>query len=131
MVEDQISTGEIDNFWDSLLYNPKKLFLQIIGRGKTINSDGDICQKGLLGINEVFYCGKKKDDLKDDGTFMLDQKYFNYSTGLTMTNKNFDDLFGHKPRKPETDKITQFHMDIAASIQNVTEKIMLSLSKSN
>ena len=69
-------------------------------------------------------------DLKDDGTFMLDQKYFNYSTGLTMTNKNFDDLFGKKPRKPETEDITQFHMDIAASIQKVTEKIMLLLAKS-
>ena len=69
-------------------------------------------------------------DLKNDGTFILDQKYFNYSTGLTMTNKNFDDLFGEKPRKPETEKITQFHMDIAASIQNVTEKIMLLLAKS-
>ena len=61
---------------------------------------------------------------------MLDQKYFNYSTGLTMTNKKFDDLFGSKPRKPDTEKITQFHMDIAASIQNITEKIMLLLAKS-
>ena len=61
---------------------------------------------------------------------MLDQKYFNYSTGLTMTNKNFDKLFGEKRRKPETEKITQFHMDIAASIQEVTEKIMLLISKS-
>ena len=69
-------------------------------------------------------------DLKDDGTFMLNQKYFNYSTGLTMTNKNFDNLFGEKPRKSENEKITQFHMDVAASIQNVTEKIMLSLARS-
>ena len=69
-------------------------------------------------------------DLKDDGTFMLDQKYFNYSTGLTMTNNNFNKLFGHTPRKPETEKITQFHMDVAASIQEVTEKIMILLSKS-
>ena len=69
-------------------------------------------------------------DLKDDGTFMLHQKYFNYSTGLTMTNSNFDKLFGQKPRKPETERITQFHMDIAASIQNVTEKIMLMLASS-
>ena len=69
-------------------------------------------------------------DLKDDGTFILDQKYFNYSTGLTMTNNKFNDLFGCKPRKPETEKITQFHMDIAASIQSVTEKIMLLLAKS-
>ncbi len=69
-------------------------------------------------------------DLKEDGTFILDQKYFNYSTGLTMTNKHFDKLFGQPPRKPDTDKITQFHMDIASSIQNVTEKIMLMLAKS-
>ena len=69
-------------------------------------------------------------DLKDDGTFILDQKYFNYSTGLTMTNEKFDNLFGNPPRKPEKDKITQFHMDIAASIQYVTEKIMLMLARS-
>ena len=69
-------------------------------------------------------------DLKDDGTFMLDQKYFNYCTGLTMTNKKFDKLFGQKPRIPDKDQITQFHMDIAASIQNVTEIIMLKLTKS-
>ena len=69
-------------------------------------------------------------DLKNDGTFMLDQSYFNYSTGLTMTNQKFDKLFGQKPRKPENDKISQFHMDIACSIQKVTEKIMLMLCKS-
>ena len=69
-------------------------------------------------------------DLKDDGTFILDQKYFNYSTGLTMTNEKFDNLFGNPPRKPEKEKITQFHMDIASSIQNVTEKIMLMLARS-
>ena len=69
-------------------------------------------------------------DLKDDGTFKLNQKYFNYCTGLTMTNSEFDKLFGQKPRIPEKDQITQFHMDIAASIQNVTETIMLKLAKS-
>ncbi len=69
-------------------------------------------------------------DLKDDGTFILDQSYFNYSTGLTMTNEKFDKLFGQKPRKLESDLITNFHMDIAASIQKVTEKIMLMLAKS-
>ena len=69
-------------------------------------------------------------DLKEDGTFMLHQDYFNYATGLTMTNKKFDNLFGQKPRKPESEKITQFHMDIASSIQKVTEKIMIMLAKS-
>ena len=68
-------------------------------------------------------------DLKEDGTFLLNQKYFNYSVGLTMTNKNFEKLFGSKPRLPDSE-IKQFHMDLAASIQYVTEKIMLMLSKS-
>ena len=68
-------------------------------------------------------------DLKNDGTFILNQSYFNYSTGLTMTNSKFDKLFGNKPRI-KNEEIKQFHMDIAASIQKVTEKIMLMLSKS-
>ena len=67
-------------------------------------------------------------DLKE-WHFMLDQKYFNYSTGLTMTNSNFDKLFGEKPRKPDSEKITQFHMDIAASIQEVTRKNNATVSK--
>ena len=69
-------------------------------------------------------------DVKPDGTFRLDQSYFNYSTGLTMTNTKFDKLFNQKPRTPEKENITQFHMDIAASIQKVTEEIMLNLCKS-
>ena len=73
---------------------------------------------------------KKLVDIKDDGTFRLDQKYFNYATGLTMTNNKFNNLFGQKPRDPKSDKITQFHMDIAASIQKVTEEIMVKLAKS-
>jgi len=72
---------------------------------------------------------KKLIDIKDDGTFRLDQKYFNYATGLTMTNEKFNDLFGQKPRNPQKEKITQFHMDIAASIQKVTEEIMIKLAK--
>ncbi len=72
---------------------------------------------------------KKLIDIKDDGTFRLDQKYFNYATGLTMTNRKFDDLFGQKKRNSENEKITQFHMDIAASIQKVTEEIMIKLAK--
>ncbi|MDC0922441.1 carbamoyltransferase C-terminal domain-containing protein, partial [Candidatus Pelagibacter sp.] len=69
-------------------------------------------------------------DIKDDGTFRVDQSYFNYATGLTMTNNKFNNLFGQKPRNPKKDKITQFHMDIAASIQKVTEEIMIKLAKS-
>ena len=100
--------------------------------GFKVNS-GEYKLMGLAPYGKPLYVDKILDnliDVKDDGTFMLDQKYFNYSTGLTMTNKNFDDLFGQKPRKPYTEKITQFHMNIAASIQNVTEKIMLLLAKS-
>ena len=69
-------------------------------------------------------------DIKDDGTFRLNQKYFNYSTGLTMTNNNFHNLFEQPPRNASSDKLTQFHMDIAASIQKVTEDIMIKLAKS-
>ena len=65
-------------------------------------------------------------DLKEDGTFRLKIEYFNYCTGLTMTNGKFDDLFGGPPRKPET-LLTQRDMDLARSIQEVTEEVMLRL----
>jgi carbamoyltransferase len=67
-------------------------------------------------------------DLKADGTFRLNMEYFNYTTGLTMTNEKFDKLFGGSPRKAET-KISQREMDIAASIQRVTEEVVLRLSR--
>ncbi|MDD5035066.1 MAG: carbamoyltransferase [Methylococcaceae bacterium] len=67
-------------------------------------------------------------DLKDDGTFRLNMDYFNYCTGLTMTHSRFDKLFGGKPRKPES-PLTQKEMDIAASIQSVTEEVVLRLAK--
>ena len=69
-------------------------------------------------------------DIKEDGSFKLDQSYFNYATGFTMTNKKFDKLFNKKPRNSKKDKITQFHMDLAASIQSVTEDVLLKLIKS-
>ena len=69
-------------------------------------------------------------DLKDDGSFRLNMKYFNYATGLTMINNKFEDLFGQKARNPHKDLLTQFHMDIASSIQNVTEEIVLKLTMS-
>ena len=69
-------------------------------------------------------------DLKDDGSFRLDQSYFNYATGLTMTNKKFSDLFGEPVRNPDTDQLNQFHMDIAASIQEVTEEVVLKITRS-
>ncbi len=67
-------------------------------------------------------------DLKEDGTFRLNMDYFNYTTGLTMTNRKFHQLFGSPPRQPES-KITQREMDIAASIQKVTEEVVLSLAR--
>ena len=67
-------------------------------------------------------------DLKEDGTFRLDMQYFNYCTGLTMTNSRFDEVFGGPPRKPESE-LTQREMDIAASIQVVTEEVVLRLAK--
>jgi carbamoyltransferase len=69
-------------------------------------------------------------DLKPDGSFKLNMKYFNYATGLTMTNKHFSNLFGERVRNSEKDKLTQFHMDIAASIQAVTEEVVLRLTRS-
>ncbi|MBT8438672.1 MAG: hypothetical protein KJO91_03015, partial [Gammaproteobacteria bacterium] len=69
-------------------------------------------------------------DLKEDGSFRLDQSYFNYVTGLTMTSKKFDELFDHPVRAPESDDLTQFHMDVAASIQAVTEEIVLNITRS-
>jgi len=69
-------------------------------------------------------------DLKDDGTFKLNMKYFNYATGLTMTNSKFSKLFGNPVRDAKKDLLNEFHMDIAASIQEVTEEIILRLTKS-
>jgi len=69
-------------------------------------------------------------DLKEDGSYRLDMKYFSYATGLKMVNEKFSNLFGQKVRNPEKDLLTQFHMDIASSIQAVTEEIVLRLTKS-
>ena len=99
--------------------------------GFKVNS-GEYKLMGLAPYGKPIYEDKVKQliDLKEDGTFRLDQKYFNYATGLTMTNEKFNNLFGQKPRNPQNEKITQFHMDIAASIQKVTEEIMINLAKS-
>ena len=75
-----------------------------------------------LIINELI-------DLKNDGSFKLNMKYFDYATGLTMTNSKFSSLFGHPVRDPKKDLLTDFHMDIAASIQAVTEEVILRLTK--
>jgi carbamoyltransferase len=68
-------------------------------------------------------------DVKEDGSFKLDQTYFNYTSGLTMTNNAFAKVFGERHRAPESDQLTQFHMDIAASIQAVTEEIVLRMTR--
>ena len=68
-------------------------------------------------------------DLKDDGSFKLNMKYFNYTTGFTMTNKLFNNLFGKPVRNPKFDLINEFHMDIASSVQAVIEEVILKLTK--
>ena len=69
-------------------------------------------------------------DLKEDGSFRLNMKYFNFATGLTMTNQKFSKLFGQKVRNPNNELLTQFHMDIASSIQAATEEIVIRLTSS-
>ena len=99
--------------------------------GFKVNS-GEYKLMGLAPYGTAIYEDTIKSnliDIKEDGTFHLDQSYFNYATGLTMTSKKFNDLFGQKPRDSKKEKLTQFHMDIAASIQKVTEDIMIKLAK--
>ena len=99
--------------------------------GFKVNS-GEYKLMGLAPYGKPIYEDKIKQliDIKEDGTFRLDQKFFNYATGLTMTNEKFNNLFGQKPRNTNKEKIGQFHMDIASSIQKVTEEIMIKLTKS-
>ncbi|MBT4836039.1 MAG: carbamoyltransferase [Methylococcales bacterium] len=100
--------------------------------GFRVNS-GEYKVMGLAPYGEPKYKDlilQKLVDLKEDGSFRLDQSYFNYATGLTMTNQKFADLFGQPVRQPDTDQLTQFHMDIAASIQAVTEEIVLTMTRS-
>ncbi len=98
--------------------------------GFKVNS-GEYKLMGLAPYGEPKYTDliyKNLIDLKPDGTFRLNMEYFNYATGLTMTNKKFDRLFGGPPRKPEG-QLTQREMDIAASIQEVTEEVVLRLAR--
>ena len=100
--------------------------------GFKVNS-GEYKLMGLAPYGTPIYEDKIKNniiDVKEDGSFHLDQSYFNYATGLTMTNKKFDNLFGQKVRDSKHEKLTQFHMDIASSIQKVTEDVMIKLIKS-
>lgn len=98
--------------------------------GFKVNS-GEYKVMGLAPYGEPKYVKSIYDyliDLKPDGTFRLNMEYFNYCTGLTMTGRKFDDIFGGPPRKPES-KLTQREMDLARSIQEVTEEVMLRLSR--
>jgi len=98
--------------------------------GFKVNS-GEYKVMGLAPYGKPIYKDlilKELLDLKTDGSFKLNMKYFNYCAGLTMTNGRFHKLFGGAPRKPET-KITQREMDLASSIQEVTEEIMLRMAR--
>ena len=98
--------------------------------GFKVNS-GEYKIMGLAPYGEPTYAQLIFDhlmDLKDDGTFRLNQDYFNYCTGLTMTNGKFDELFGGPPRKAE-EPVRQRDMDLAASVQVATEEVMLRLTR--
>ena len=99
--------------------------------GFKVNS-GEYKVMGLAPYGKPIYKDlilKNLIDVKNDGSFRLDMSYFNFATGLTMTNKKFEDLFGKPVRKKEDELLTQFHMDIASSIQAVTEEIVVRLTK--
>ena len=99
--------------------------------GFKVNS-GEYKLMGLAPYGSPKYVAKIKNnliDIKEDGTFKLNMKFFKYHRGLKMISKNFIQLFDNPVRTPET-KLTQFHMDIAASIQEVVEEIMIKIAKS-
>lgn len=98
--------------------------------GFKVNS-GEYKLMGLAPYGEPVYAGlihEKLLELRDDGTFRLNMEYFDYATGLTMTNQRFAELFGSPARQPES-PLSQKEMDIAASIQLVTEEIVLRLAR--
>ncbi|TDA69587.1 hypothetical protein E0765_00385 [Sulfuricurvum sp. IAE1] len=98
--------------------------------GFKVNS-GEYKVMGLAPYGNPKYVSLIKEhliDIKEDGSFKLDMSYFNYTTGLTMTNRKFHDLFGGPPRKAES-QLTQKEMDLAASIQVVTEEILIAMAR--
>ena len=110
-----------------LLYSAFTYYL-----GFQVNS-GEYKVMGLAPYGEPKYTNIILDnlvDIKADGSFRMNQYYFNYAAGLTMTNKKFNNLFNNPVRKPETEELSQFHMDIAASLQAVTELIILKITSS-
>ncbi len=100
--------------------------------GFKVNS-GEYKLMGLAPYGEPKYTSLIKDnliDIKNDGSFKLSQEFFDYATGLKMTGDKFHKLFGKEPRDSKNDRLTQFHMDVAASIQKVTEDVMISMAYS-
>ena len=97
--------------------------------GFKVNS-GEYKLMGLAPYGEPIYTKEIKEkliDIKDDGTFKLDMSYFKYHRGFRMTSQKFHQLFGSPPRDPE-EELTQFHMDLASSIQTVTEEIVIKIA---
>ncbi len=108
-----------------LLYSAFTYYL-----GFKVNS-GEYKVMGLAPYGTPKYKNIILDNLiivKEDGSFKMNMKYFDFATDLKMTNKKFDDLFGQKRRNPEVDLLTEFHMDIASSLQTVTEEIVLKIT---
>jgi len=100
--------------------------------GFRVNS-GEYKLMGLAPYGEPIHTDLILDhliDLRDDGSFRLDQRFFDYATGLRMIDRSFEELFGRSARDPDADAIEPFHMDIAASIQAVTEQVLLTLTRS-
>ena len=98
--------------------------------GFKVNS-GEYKLMGLAPYGEPKYADRIREhliDLREDGSYRLDLSYFNYCQGLTMTNDKFAAVFGQPTRSPETD-LSQFQMDVAASIQEVTEEVMLKTAR--
>ena len=109
-----------------LLYSALTYYL-----GFKVNS-GEYKVMGLAPYGEPKYKNLILENLisvKEDGSFKLNMKYFDFATDLKMTNKYFDQLFGQKRRIPETEQLTQFHMDVASSVQAVTEEIVLRICR--
>ena len=97
--------------------------------GFRVNS-GEYKLMGLAPYGQPIYADKIRDhllDIKKDGSFRMDLQYFNYCQGLTMTSQKFHQLFGQPPRRAETE-LNQFYMDVAASVQLVTEELMLAMA---
>ncbi|MDC0563088.1 carbamoyltransferase [Candidatus Pelagibacter ubique] len=110
-----------------LLYSAFTYYL-----GFKVNS-GEYKVMGLAPYGKPIYADKIKDnliDIEEDGSFKLNMKYFEFATGLKMTNESFSKLFGEPVRNSEKDLLKKFHMDLASSLQVVTEEIVLKITKS-